>query len=353
MFSTDVGGRGGIASVVAGLGRGEFAHRYGIRLIASHREGRALDKIGSFIAALVALVGARFSRKSALVHVHTASRASFVRKSVLLACARLLGYRTVLHLHGGAFEQYATREAGFWLRRWIRHSFERADTVLVLSDSWAQFVQRFAPAAQVMVLPNAVLVPALPDIATRIPMRMLFLGRIETAKGVDELLAALQNLVASFPAARLVLAGDGDRAALLTRATALGIAQHLELPGWLSREQVNQELARATIFVLPSYQEGLPMALLEAMAYGCAVVATAVGGIPQLVQQDVNGLLVEPRNGTELTLALRGLLADAGKCERLGQQARAAIVAGYSSASMMAKLGALYERLDAPVADRK
>lgn len=353
MFSTDVGGRGGIASVVAGLGTGEFAQRYGVRLITSHRDGHALDKISSFVGALGALASARFRWKTALVHVHTASRASFVRKSILLACARVLGYRTILHLHGGAFEQYATREAGDWLQRWIRHSFERADAVLVLSESWAEFVHRFAPAAQVMVLPNAVAIPMLPDSLARMPLRMLFLGRIEAAKGIDELLEAVRSLAPNFPALRLIIAGDGDRVALLARAKALGIEKHLELPGWMSREQVNQELVRAAIFVLPSYQEGLPMALLEAMANACAVVVTAVGGIPQLVQHEVNGLLVQPKNGATLTLALRRLLEDEALCKRLGLQARATILADYSSAAMMTKLGALYERLSTSAAVRK
>ncbi len=350
MFSTDAGGRGGIAAVVAGLGAGAFAHHYGIRLIASHRDGTAWGKATRFFAALAALAWARCVGQPRLVHVHTASRASFIRKSILLGLARGLGLRTILHLHGGAFEQYATGEAGPWLQKWIRYSFEKSDAVLVLSGSWEQFVRRFAPAANVMVLSNAVTVPVLSS-DKRVPMRVLFLGRIEQAKGIDDLLLALQSLASDYPSMRLVVGGDGDRVALHQRAIDMGVANMLELPGWLTREQVEQELVRANIFVLPSYQEGLPMALLEAMAYSCAVIATAVGGIPQLVTSGVNGLLIAPGDTDGLAASLRRLLDDQVLCEHMGQQARATIEAGFSSAAMTRQLAGLYDSLVAVPAD--
>ncbi|MYM25901.1 glycosyltransferase [Duganella sp. FT135W] len=344
MFSTDASGRGGVAAVVAGLAQAPFAAQHGVELVASHRDGGAWTKLRSFGGALATLLWRCCVARPAIVHVHTASRASFLRKSLLLAVARRFGCRTVLHLHGGGFADY-TEQAGPLLRRWIQHSFSRASAVLVLSDSWAEFVAGMAPAAAVTVLPNAVVLP--PPVAPegRQPGRVLFLGRAETAKGIDDLLVALAALAPSRPQLQLVLGGDGDLERVSARAAELGLKDVLQLRGWLSREQVAQELAQATLLVLPSYREGLPMALLEAMACSCPVVATPVGGIPQLVADGENGLLVAPGDVPALTAALAALLDDADLCARLGARGRATIEAGYSSTAMTATLAGVYARL--------
>jgi glycosyltransferase involved in cell wall biosynthesis len=115
-------------------------------------------------------------------------------------------------------------------------------------------------------------------------------------------------------------------------------------PGWLDPERKAAALASSTIFILPSYAEGMPMALLEAMSWEMPVIATPVGGIPQVVENGVNGLLVAPGDIDGLAAAIRSLLEDTALCERLGAAARATVETGFSLNEALAKLSGIYDR---------
>ncbi len=137
-------------------------------------------------------------------------------------------------------------------------------------------------------------------------------------------------------------AGDGVR----RPGVDAGVAGRVELPGWVDGEAKARLLARAGIFVLPSRFEGLPMALLEAQAAGLPVVATRVGGIPQVVRED-NGRLAEPDNVASLVVALAPLLDNPAEAARMGARGREQVLAGYGIARVRAVLDAAWARLAA------
>jgi len=199
------------------------------------------------------------------------------------------------------------------------------------------------PRARVTVVPNAVPVPAQPGPGEA--GRILFLGRLEAGKGLAELLDAAALLAPRFPALRLVLAGSGDSDAWRRAAQARGIEKNVELTGWLDAAARDAQLGRAAVFCLPSHAEGLPMALLEAMAAGKAVVASAVGGIPEVLREGENGLLVPPKDGAALAGALARVLDDAGLRARLGEQARRTVAQHYSTEAICGRLAAIYNDL--------
>jgi glycosyltransferase involved in cell wall biosynthesis len=344
MVGTALEGKGGVAAVVSVLRRHGLFERERVRYVVTHREGSRADKakgaLSGFWATLLACVG----QHPSVVHVHAASHASFVRKSIVLLIARLAGCKTIFHLHGGGFRRFATVEAGALMRRWIRHTLEASSVVITLSSGWAEFVRGFAPGARVVVVPNSVPLPA-PSGIRQEPQRILFLGRIEEAKGVFELLGAAALLAPRFPALRLVFGGEGDADALRRRASGLGILERVELPGWLGPRERDEQLARAAVFCLPSHAEGLPMSMLEAMAAGRAVVASSVGGIPETIVDGDNGLLVPPRDEQALAGALQQVLGDAALRERLAERARATIEQHYSTEVVCGQLSALYREL--------
>lgn len=345
MVGTDPNGKGGVAAVVTVLRQEGFFERHAVRYIVTHVQQSAPRKAAAMLRACGQLLGACAFGQRPLVHVHSASRASFYRKSLVLALARGFGCKTIFHLHGAEFQQFALREAGAPLRWWIKRTLERSDAVVALSDTWAAFLRGYAPRAAVHVVPNSVKLPELAPAALQEPARILFLGRAEKRKGIFELLPAVAALAADFPAIRLVVGGDGDLQAVRERAAELGIAGRLEVLGWIGAEQKAGELARAAIFTLPSHDEGLPMAMLEAMAAGKAIVVTPVGGIPEAVQDGVNGLLVAPGDPLALAAALRALMADPALGERLAGQARATIARRFSTDVVLGTLSAIYQQL--------
>lgn len=345
MLGTALGGKGGIASVVAGLHADGLFEREDVRYLATHAEGPAAHKAGIWLASLwrTALVCLR--ERPAVVHAHSASRGSFFRKSLLLLLARRCGAATIFHLHGASFREFATIESGPLARWWIRHTLEASSAVIALSPSWAGFLAGYAPAARVQVVPNSVRVDACTSALAEQPGRILFLGRAGERKGLFDLLEALALVRPAFPEVRLAIGGDGDVAQVLRRAQALGIGAQVELLGWVGPQARADQLARAQLFCLPSHAEGLPMAMLEAMAAAKPVVVTPVGGIPEAVTDGVDGLLVPVRDPAALAAALAALLGDAALRARIGRQARATIVERFSTDVVIGKLSQLYRAL--------
>lgn len=342
MLGTDPEGHGGVATVVSLLRQGGLFEREGVRYVQTHADGSRVRKAAVFCMGLWRTL-AVLARDPSLVHAHAASRGSFVRKSLLLALARKRGCKTVFHLHGACFDAFVAASSGP-MRRWIRHTLERSSAVIALSLRWADFLRTVAPEARVLVIPNAVPLPAL-DSQQPQPGRILFLGQVEPRKGVFELLGALALLRERFPQAELVVGGKGQLDELKRRAEELGVAQHVILLGWISGARKQEELARAAVFCLPSHAEGLPMALLEAMAAGKAVVVTGVGGMPDAVQDGDNGLIVPAGDASALARALGRILADEEEGRRLGMRARATIERRFAPGIVHARLSALYQQL--------
>jgi len=156
--------------------------------------------------------------------------------------------------------------------------------------------------------------------------RLLFTGRLSEMKGIPILLNAIAALKESWPDLVLELAGDGpDRELIEAEIARLGIGQHVRLLGYQSSEQVRELLRHTDVFVLPSFAEGVPVVLMEAMASGVPVVATRIAGVPELVDDGVSGLLTPPGDSTALVRAIDRLLADGTLRERLARAGRAVI----------------------------
>lgn len=168
---------------------------------------------------------------------------------------------------------------------------------------------------------------------------VLCVAALSRRKGHQVLLEAFAELLAHSPEARLTLAGDGpEREALERRTRELGIAESVRFLGAVAHDDVRDLYARADVFCLPSFAEGVPTVLMEAMAMELPVVATRVMGIPELVDEEHNGLLVSPARPDALAEALRRLLADRELAERLGREGRKRVLASYDRETATAAL---------------
>ncbi|OBB22192.1 glycosyl transferase [Mycolicibacterium peregrinum] len=260
-----------------------------------------------------------------VLHVHLAHGGSVIRKALPLMAARLRGVPAVVHGHSFNFSGWLDPlPAG--IRRLVRAALH-ADHWLVLGQSLATDYRRSLtlPHDLVEVLYNPVVIPSVrprPSHNSR-PLTVVSLGRLGRRKGTYDLVRAVELLPAETRAQlRIVLAGDGDVEQVRALVSAQHLAEVIEVAGWVEPPARDELLSHADIFVLPSYDEGLPMAVLEAMAHGAVPLTTPVGGIPEAITDGVDGLLVPPGEPALLAEALRRLTEDDELRTRLAEAAR-------------------------------
>lgn len=310
---------GGMATAMALL-TAPLSRRYEVDFLATHRGDGAARRLRVFAAALLALAWWSLRGRGRIVHVHSTVRGSMYRKAVCVFLARALRRRVVLHLHSGPGD-VATFRAGLDgpRLRFLRGAFAAADAVLAVSSASAAALAEGFGRTDIVVLPNpAPAPPAGLERRAAEPGPALYLGGFANpVKGGTILLAALE-LPAASPLP-LVMAGPGELPAggreLLERRA------DLQWRGWLEPDEKDELMRRAQVFVLPSTSEGLPMALLEAMTYELAIVASTVGGVPDVADDGVEALLVPPGDPEALAAALARLAAEPELRSRLGAAA--------------------------------
>jgi glycosyltransferase involved in cell wall biosynthesis len=344
MLGTSFETHGGISSVVNAYRAAGLFARWPIDYVQTHCDGGYFAKWSCAVGALFSMLFLVVRHRRAVLHVHGASRASFWRKAVFMSLARLAGWPVVFHLHGGGFARFYEHECRPWQRRLVRAFLDRAACIVTVSERWQAWMRTATSNPRIATIPNPVQLPQ--DVPVeRSGALVAFVGRIEQAKGVFDLIEAVNEVRETIPTVRLEFAGDGDIEGALRHVAIRGIRANVHFPGWLSPRRREELLARATVFVLPSHAEGLPMSLLEAMAAGCPVIATNVGGIPDVVTDEVNGLLVPPGDRDALALALHRLLVDRELADRLGHEARATVRRRFTTEHAVARLDQIYSGL--------
>jgi glycosyltransferase involved in cell wall biosynthesis len=344
MLGTGVETRGGISSVVSIYRANGLFERWPIDYVATHRDGSKLVKLLTALRALFVLLYHVLRHPHSVMHVHGASRASFWRKSIYMAIGLLAGWRIVFHLHGGAFARFHKDECGPIGRAAIHFFLDRAAWIVVVSESWKEWAQGITSNRRIVCIPNPVSLPSVVSQA-REPGLVVFSGRCEASKGIFDLLDAAGVLRAQVPGLRIECAGDGDLGNVQRYAASMNLASRVKMRGWLGKEAAEELLSRASVLVLPSHAEGLPMSVLEAMAAGCPVVASRVGGIPDLITDGVDGLLVPPGDPRALAAALQRILRDPAFARQLGNAARQTIANRYTAERSIERLEQIYAGL--------
>jgi glycosyltransferase involved in cell wall biosynthesis len=223
----------------------------------------------------------------------------------------------------------------------IRGTYRRIDAFVAPSRFLAELAATEVPRERVHVVPNFLPQPPGPATdADRDPV-VLYAGRLEEVKGVRPLLAAFEHVR---PPGRLVIAGDGPLRALVEDAAARN--PRIRYAGRIAQHEVQAELGRASALVLPSlWEENCPMIVLEARAAGTPVVCSPTGGLPELVDHEHDGLLVDPRAAAALATALERLMADAGLRSRLAAAGRERFARAHTADVHRENLFAVYHRV--------
>lgn len=338
---------GGVATVVRAYRDAGLFKRWDIKFICTHQsvDSGFLEKLWAAVSALAQYLALLVCGRVKLLHIHTSSRASFWRKSVFVLLSRVSGKPVVMHIHSGEFIHFFQNECGAIAKWYIRAILSRADTIIVLTKRWRKELSRLTPHRNIAVILNPIVAPGetLP-FATRATNSLLYLGRITGSKGIFDILAVMAALKDEFVDLQLICAGEGDIAEAKTAVSKLLIVDHVKFHGWIEDDEKQRLLSHATAMVLPSYAEGLPMSVLEAMAAGLPVVATNVGGIPDVIKNDDTGLLVAPGDKTQLVEALQRILSSGSLRQRLSTNAQKVYLREFEVDAVLRQVSSVYRR---------
>ncbi len=333
---------GGVWSAIDTLLHSPLADAYDLRHVATHRDGSSVAKLRQAVTG-IARAGAAMARGVDMVWIHSSADASFRRKAVVATLARLTRTPYVFHSHTSGMVRYYERASGPE-RALVRRVLRSAALVVALGERWEQALNAMAPCVSVRIM-NPVDVPDAPAHGAGGDGPVLVTGRVGDHKGSRVLVEALALLADRHPGRPLVLAGDGDPAPVRELAGERGVAGRVTLTGWVDGDRVARLLDEASVFALPSRDEGMPMALLEAMARGVPCIVTPVGGIPDLVADGEDVLFVEPDDPPGLAAALDRLWSHPDEAAAMGERGRRRVRERCSTAVVAQQLDAAFRRV--------
>lgn len=282
-----------------------------LKHISTLEDGSNIKKILVFKKAVTIFFMTLLKKKVHLVHIHFSSRGSTFRTLILIIISQIFRKPVILHAHGSGFDIFYNN-LPFWIQRFINHIFCQCSRFITLSKSWKKFyVANLAlEETKIVVLPNPVKLSTKVKITKKLnTVNFVFLGRIGERKGAFELIKAFSDIpITQRSLAKLTLAGDGDVKIAKSLVEDLELTNAVTILDWVNAQERDALLAESDVFVLPSYNEGLPMAMIEAMSFGLSIITTPVGGIPELIFHEQNGLLTEPGNVKELSRAMQLLI---------------------------------------------
>ncbi len=339
-------GQGGISTVINSYFEMGFVDENNIKLVSVNKSGVShfLMKL-FFLLSIFKIIFLLLLYKIEVAHVHMASRGSYSRKSLIVRILKFFNVKVILHLHGAEFRDFYSNECSDDKQQHIRNTFMMVDKVLVLSTQWLDWAAVTFPTTEhFQVLYNSVIPIANNGSDSQIG-KVVFLGRIGERKGAGDLIRAFHKVKAKCPNAKLELAGDGDIEKFTALASELDISDSVMFLGWISGDKKLSVLRSADIYCLPSYNEGFPMGVIEAMSANICVVSTYAGGIPDAIESDKDGLLVNAGDVEALAQALIKLIQDRELNAQLAKSGKTKFENNFSQQAILPQLQSIYDSL--------
>lgn len=285
--------------------------------LPSSADGNIVHKILFFLNFLIKYMLTLLKDKNIkLIHIHSSSKGSFLRKSIVLWIGRIFNKKVVFHYHSGGFEKFYDNSPHF-LKHWIINTLNKSDVLLALADYWKELFSKKCSNNNIKILYNPTAIKKINHNKNN-KVNVLFLGRLGRNKGVYDILEAAKLL--NNNTIELYLYGDGDVEEFKKLAKEANLQDKVIVSSWIVGEDKNKALQDADIYILPSYSECLPMSILEAMSVGLPVISTTVGGIPETVEDGVNGFLIQPGDYRALAEKIDLLVGNKELREQMGRE---------------------------------
>ncbi len=315
-----------------------------LRYVSTYRYHGEIGRILYFVSAVFKIVLLLlFDRRIRVVHIHTAADGSFVRASIVMKLCKAFRKKIILHSHASRFKDYFNESDN---KADILKNLRLAEVLVVLSNSWKDWFQSIGfDGSHIVVLNNITALPQIEETArTDGKLHLLFLGLLGDRKGIFDIIKSIGEHKKEFQDKLIFrIGGNSHEKELISAIKHYGLEDFVTFEGWVSGDKKIDLLNWADAYILPSYNEGLPIGILEAMSYGCAIIASPVGGIPEVVKDGHNGIIVEPGNTEEIAKAIHHLL-DRNELKRMSS-AGIEIVKDYFPDKVISDLLGIYKVL--------
>lgn len=343
MIVPDAAVKGGIASVVNGYRGSALESRYRVTYIESYRDGSKWDKLWKALKSYRSFRRLLKTDRPDLVHIHSSFGPSFYRKMPFIFWSASEKIPVVNHIHGAEFDVFYEKASAAKRRR-VRSVYRKCTRFVVLSEEWKEKIAQIVSTDKIDVIENYCALPEERHQAKRRRNQILFLGALEERKGCYDIPLILERVKRKCPDARLVMAGDGQMRQVREAFDRKKLLSDVEFTGWVQGQEKERLLRQSSVFLFPSYNEGMPIAVLEAMSYGLGIVTTTVGGIPQLIDHRRSGFLEAPGDLTAMAEDVGELIQDDGLCRNMGEEARKTAEEKYSLKTHLQKLEETYRK---------
>ena len=278
-----------------------------------------------------------------IVHINSSFGFSFYRKLFYIYISKLFSKKVVNHIHGAEFDKFFVNTSER-KKTQIRRAYNKCDCLIALSDEWKDNLKQIVDDKKIVVIENYSIIhvdePLVNDCAT-----VLFLGEIGTRKGCLDIPDVVKLVSSRLNKCRFVLAGniiEDDFKIISDKISEYGISEHIFFPGWVRGDEKDKLLREADLFFLPSYNEGMPMSVLDAMGYGLPIVSTDIGGIPQIVKNEMNGYIFRPGDVEGFAHAITSILCKREIRLEFGKNSLKIIKESYSLDRHIEKLEEVY-----------
>lgn len=338
--------KGGIAAVISGYYGSEIEKKYDIIYVESYTDGNKLKKICKAIQGYFHFAKVLLMNRPDIVHIHSSFGPSFYRKLPFIYMSSFANKPIVNHIHGADFDDFFYKSSKK-KKALITKNYNRCTKIIALSEDWKKRLSAIVPEEKIAIVENYSILceNSLNERLARGSNNIvLFLGEIGKRKGCYDIPGVAEKVVKAVPNAKFVLAGTGnvtDVQKVKELFKEKDIAEHVCFPGWVRGKEKEKLLREADVFFLPSYNEGMPMSVLDAMGYGLPVVSTNVGGIPQIVKE--NGVCCTPGDISSMATAIIRLLTDEQKRKIAAKTSIDVVKNGYSLDVHLKRLEKIYE----------
>jgi glycosyltransferase involved in cell wall biosynthesis len=285
VLGTSPNARGGIGTVIKEFHAGFQHPGYEYLFIVSHDDINPIAKLFKGLKAAAQLLTLCGKRKIDAVHIHSADGASFIRAKMYISIAHRFSIPVINHIHAASWDTFYL-QAPKKRQREIERIYSQCDALIALSDEWRMNLSMVFPKERIYVLEN--FIPFIDE--SHVPSignhQIALISRIEKVKGTDILPDIISSTLTKISDAHFVICGEGSQLEMLKKTCSIkGISEkNLTFGGWVTADQRKQILSESSLYLLPSYAEGMPMSILEGIGFNIPIVTTPVGGIPQIVQ---------------------------------------------------------------------